>query len=241
MDLVQDWGLDAAAAETKSPYSGRPGQKPGTLVHNIILSMPAGTPPTGLLAASRAFAREQFAVKHRYAMVLHTDQEHPHVHLVVKALSNTGERLNIRKATLREWRQEIAHHLREQGIAANATERAVRGASQTRKSDGIYRALLRGESTHVRNRVTRVAMALSKGPLRIDLGKAKLLETRMAVELGWRAVSGILADQGNKALAAQVGRFAERLPAPRTDNELLATRLLDQARLQRIERGDAVR
>ena len=146
MDLVEDWGLDAAAAETRSPYSGRPGQKPGKLVHNIILSMPASTPPTGLLAASRAFAREQFALKHRCAMVLHTDQEHPHVHLVVKALSHLGERLNIRKATLREWRQEFARHLREQGIAANATERAVRGAVRTPKSDGIYRAMLRGES-----------------------------------------------------------------------------------------------
>ena len=241
LDLVEDWGLDAAAAETQSPYSGRPGQKPEKLVHNIILSMPAGTPPAGLLAASRAFAREQFAVKHRYAMVLHTDQEHPHVHLVVKALSNTGERLNIRKATLREWRQEFARHLREQGIAANATERAVRGASRTRKSDGIYRALLRGESTHIRNRVEKVAMASSKGQMRIEPGKAKLLETRTAVERGWRAVSEILAGHGNKDLAAQVGRFAERLPLPKTENEQLAVQLLDQARLRRIGRGDAAR
>jgi hypothetical protein len=40
------------------------------LVHNIVLSMPAGTPPQKLLAASREFAREEFALQHRYALVL---------------------------------------------------------------------------------------------------------------------------------------------------------------------------
>ena len=241
MDLVESWGLDAAAAEAKSPYSGRPGQKPGKLVHNIILSMPAGTPPAMLLAASRAFAREQFALKHRYAMVLHTDQDHPHVHLVVKTLSTLGERLNIRKATLREWRQEFARHLREQGIAANATERAVRGVARTRKSDGIYRAMLRGESAHIRNRVATVASALSKGKIQIERGNAKLLGTRKNVERGWRAVSDILVGQGHQELAVQVNRFAEKLPLPKTENEQLETQLLVHARLRRIERGTTVR
>jgi hypothetical protein len=41
--------------------------------------------------------------------------------MVVKAMSEQGVRLNIRKATLRGWRQEFARHLRAQGIRANAT------------------------------------------------------------------------------------------------------------------------
>jgi hypothetical protein len=45
------------------------------------------------------------------------------VHLVVKAVSEQGVRLNIRKATLREWRRDFAAHLRELGVEANATER----------------------------------------------------------------------------------------------------------------------
>ncbi|MGO9933142.1 MAG: hypothetical protein ACLPV8_15225 [Steroidobacteraceae bacterium] len=40
--------------------------------------MPAPTPPDKVLAAARKFAREKFA-QHRYAMVLHIDQKHPHV------------------------------------------------------------------------------------------------------------------------------------------------------------------
>src|ERR1700722_11157061 len=84
--LVEDWDLDLDAEESGSAYSGRPGRKPVKLVHNIVLSMPAGASPTGLLAASQAFAREQFALRHRYGMVLHQDKDHPHVHLVVKAM-----------------------------------------------------------------------------------------------------------------------------------------------------------
>ena len=50
-------------------------------------------------------------------------------------------RLHIRKATLREWRREFARHLRALGIAANATDRGVRGESRSPKRDGIYRAV----------------------------------------------------------------------------------------------------
>jgi hypothetical protein len=69
--LLDDWELDLDAAESRSPYRGVPGRKPAKLVHNIVLSMPEGTSATGVLAASRAFAREQFALKNRYALVLH--------------------------------------------------------------------------------------------------------------------------------------------------------------------------
>ncbi len=70
--------------------------------------MPPGTPADKVLAATQAFAREQFGLKHRYALVLHTDEPHPHVHMVVKAVSEYGVRLNIKKAHLREWRSEFA-------------------------------------------------------------------------------------------------------------------------------------
>jgi len=224
-DLVNDWDLQADEVESRSPYSGRPGRQPGKLAHNIVLSMPKGTPPDKLLAASRAFAREQFALKHRYAMVLHTDQGHPHVHLVVKAMSEHGERLNIRKATLREWRLEFARHLREHGIEANATERAVRGESRTHKNDRIFRAERHTESTHTRERAEAVAAALLKGELRIEPGKTKLVQTRREVERGWRALSDILVNEGQPQLAAQVSRFVDQMKPPRTEKEWLIEQL----------------
>lgn len=226
--LTEDWDLVTDAADSESFYEGNPGRKPGKLVHNIVLSMPAGTPPARLLAASRAFAREQFALKHRYAMVLHTDQPHPHVHVVVKAMSEWGQRLNIRKPILREWRHEFARHLREQGIEANATERAVRGETKTHKSDRIYRAERGGRSTLLRDRVKSVAGELLKGHLRVEAGKAKMIQTRMQVQRGWRAVHDRLVSEGQAALATEVSRFADQMPQPRTDRERIAHELLER-------------
>jgi Relaxase/Mobilisation nuclease domain len=105
--LVEDWDLDLDQDRRDSKLSAGTGRAP-KLVHKIMLSMPPGTPAKGVLEAARNFAREEFALKHRYALVLHTDEPHPHVHLVLKAVSEQGERLNIRKATLRGWRRESA-------------------------------------------------------------------------------------------------------------------------------------
>lgn len=221
--LIEDWDLDADAAVSQSPYAGKPGRKPIKLVHNVILSMPAGTPPDRLLAASHAFAREQFAFKHRYAIVLHTDQAHPHTHLVIKAMGEQGERLNIRKASLREWRREFARHLREHGVAANATERAVRGATTPQKLDGVYRPMHdpKRYSTHMQERVESVSADLLTGDIRVEPGKAKLLKTRKEVERGWQAVSDVLMSEGQPKLAAQVKGFIEQMPLPRTEREWL--------------------
>ncbi len=151
-DIIADWDLDSANAQGRGPYRGKAGRKPARLVHNVILSMPKGTPPEKLLRASRDFAREDFGLKHRYVLALHTDQDHPHVHLAIKAVGEDGKRLNIRRATLREWRGLFAQHLRAHGIAANATERAVRGQTRSGFKDGIHRALVRGDSRHLRER-----------------------------------------------------------------------------------------
>ncbi len=102
--------------------------------------MPKGTPPEKLLLASRGFAREQFSLKHRYALTMYTDQDHPHAHLVVKTVIEDGKRLNIRKAVLRAWRRLFAQQLRAHGIAGDATERALRGQTRSSFNDGIHRA-----------------------------------------------------------------------------------------------------
>lgn len=166
--------------------------------------MPPGTPAKGVLEAARNFAREEFALKHRYARVLHTDELHPHVHLVVKAVSEQGVRLNISPATLREWRREFARHLRDRGIAANATERALRGKTRTHKPDGIYRATLRGDSSYVRTQAEAVAEELLKGNVRVEAGKRTLVETRRQVNNGWRSIASLLAKDGHHDLANDV-------------------------------------
>jgi hypothetical protein len=93
---------------------------------NIMWSMPAGTDAKKLLAAVQALAARQFA-GHKYVMALHTHQANPHVHLLVRAESDLGVRLNPRKADLHEWRMEFAAELRVRGIAAAASRQAARG------------------------------------------------------------------------------------------------------------------
>ena len=152
--LLDDWDLELDAKRPPTAdHKPRQMGKQSKLVHKMIFSMPAGTPPNEVLAAVKDFAREEFGAKHRYAMVLHTDEPHPDVHMVVKEMGYDGTRLNIRKATLREWRRQFARHLREHGVAANATERAARGVIRPQKQDGIYRAGCRRDSTHCRQRL----------------------------------------------------------------------------------------
>jgi len=182
--------------------------------------MPAGTPTDGLLRAARTFSRETFGAKHRYAMVLHTDEPHPHVHMVVKAVSEEGVRLNIRKATLREWRREFARHLRAQGISANATDRAVRGATRPKLSDGMYRALQRDASRRIWEHSS--APAIERTSASEASARESLLHTRAEVERGWTAVAEILDRQGQQGLAWHVRRFTEALPPVLTDRQLLS-------------------
>ena len=157
--IIENWDLDLDVHFPMARAVREP-RKPPKLVHNLIFSMPSGTPPTKVLRAVRKLAQEEWALKHRYIMVLHTDAPHPHVHVVLKARSEQGPRLNIRKATLRDWRQQFATNLRELGVAANATERAVRGQSKSNVPDGIYRADRRGKSTYVHQRAKEVAVEL---------------------------------------------------------------------------------
>jgi Relaxase/Mobilisation nuclease domain len=225
-DLLDDWDLDLDEARPQSEFSATNGRQPPRLVHKVLFSMPAGTSPAKVLTAVQNLCREEFALKHRYAMALHTDEPHPHVHVVIKAISEQGVRLNIRNTIRRQWRSDFARHLRALGVPANATQRFVRGDTTPRKSDGIYRAALRGESTHMRDRAESVGRELARGGTRIEPGKAKLVESRAAVYRAWQTVGDILVRQRQPELAKQVIQFLHRMSAPMTEKEQLAEQLV---------------
>ncbi len=226
--LLKDWDLDVDDVRRQGSLAAASKRTPPKLVHKLMFSMPPGTPPRKVLSAVRNFAREEFYGQHRYAMVLHTDEPHPHVHLVLKAVSEQGVRLNIKKATLRHWRSQFASHLRGLGVAANATERAVRGESRSANKDGIYRAALRGDSKYMRAKADAVAKGtFVSGAARPEPGKRTLLETRDSVLLGWHSVANKLASQGDRKLAAEVVDFVAGLAPPLTAQERIARALQD--------------
>ena len=219
--LLKDWDLDLDdALRRRSAIAPTNGRVP-KLAHKLMFSMPPGTPPEKVLGAVRNFAREEFWGQHRYVFALHTDEAHPHVHLVVKAISEQGVRLNIKKATLRHWRSEFARNLRAIGIEANATERAARGQHRKAKKDGIYRAGLRGESTYINTWAGGAAtVQVGEGPS-TEQGKRRLISTRRAVEGCWRSLADLLERGGHMDLARDVRRFVGGMATPRTDRELV--------------------
>lgn len=234
--LLKDWHLELTAGQYREPRGQGRAARPVKLVHQIVLSMPAPTPPEKVLAAAKAFARENFGAKHRYAMALHTHQQHPHVHLVVKAEGLDGRRLHVDKAMLREWRQGFAQTLRNQGIAANATPRVVRGQTKQAVLDAVYRAKRRGNSDAFRREVQSIASELSATRSISDPARARLLETRRAVIAGWNAVASTLESQGEVVLAGDVRYFARHLPPVLTDRERLAAEFIQFVNRERSAR-----
>jgi len=119
--LADEWRFGGSLIPEDAEYGHR------REAFNIMLSMPRGTDPLAVQRAARAFARAELA-GHKYVMVLHDHQANPHVHLSVRAESAQGRRLNPRKTDLHRWRETFAEQLHEQGIDAEATRQATRGA-----------------------------------------------------------------------------------------------------------------
>ena len=169
---------------------------------NIMWSMPAGTDSKKLLAAVQALAARQFA-GHKYVMALHTHQANPHVHLLVRAESDLGVRLNPRKADLHEWRMEFSAELRQRGIAAAASRQAARGVTKNYLNIWQVKAQREGRLRNHRpsHKVSQVAR-----------------DTRADALRAWSGVAGALAQSykgEDRDLAQQVLEFANTMPVGR--------------------------
>jgi hypothetical protein len=236
--LLDRWGLELEGERPGADLQAFSRRKAPKLFHKVTFSMPPGTPPAKVLGAVQGFAREELALMHRYAMVLHTDEPHPHVHLIIKSLNDQGRRLHIQKATLRDWRRQFAKQLEARGVPANATERAVRGKTISGKSDAVFRTAQRQESRHILARVESVARDVLNDKETPEPGRARLLATRKAVEEGWLAASELLKAQGYPDLAVEVRRFVAQLAPVKTERELISEDLQRRIRSARV-RDDA--
>lgn len=89
---------------------------------NFVFSMPKGTNPEAMKEAVKNLVGEEFD-GHKYVLAQHLDTDSPHVHVIVNATNDRGERLNPRKQDLHNYRVNFVEKLREQGIVAAATRR----------------------------------------------------------------------------------------------------------------------
>ncbi len=253
-ELINDWALDYGAVpgapHSRSKVGPDGKRRQPRQAFNIVLSMPAGTPPQKVLKAVKKFAREEFAHQHRYAMALHAEEKgkhgmHPHVHLVVKAEHEyEGARLNPRKADLQRWRERFAEHLTELGVAATATRREDRGFAKTHKKTPIYRAAHRepknsgayrrdtpldtaaGDSVFMRKKLEAVKRELRTGKV-VDRGAYRtLVNVRARVDDRYGEAIHWLRQQGREEEARRIDLMRRNLPPVRSEKQLIADALI---------------
>ena len=238
--LVDDWSAIALADSRRratTPFSV-----------SVVLSMPANTDSATVRDAARAFAREVFADRFDYAFALHTDAEHPHVHLAVRALGDQGERLNPKKADLEAWRQVFAQALRDRGVEAEATPRRARGITRKPERTPLRKIRERheagqGEPAQVRRAAYRdAAKAAFKGETAPTPWEARMLERQAKVRGLYLAQARLLQRSPNpadRALGSKVEAFVRAMPQPDSQRLALARQLRAANRgLTREQPGD---
>lgn len=210
---------------------------------NIIFSMPAATKADRMLDAVQAFAREHFH-GHQYVMALHTQETdpaddppaHPHVHVVLRAENEDGQRIHIRKGTLREWREAFAAGLRARGIDANATSRAERGRSLKARGGTEWNIQKRAAlgagapSQAAMARLLAAAREMENGRTEPKPWEAAMAARRRDVVRGLRQDSERLRQEGDAQLADEVDRFIADMPALDSERRQIQRALVRQVR-----------
>jgi len=140
-------------------------------VVNLVLSMPAGTNAEKVKEAVRRFASNAFSENHEYVFALHTDEDHPHVHLDIKMRGYNQVKLNPRKADLQNWREGFAEELRGLGVSAVASNRRARGVTK-KTINSVVNQINEGDKTH-KKRVAKTTALQIKDAVDEIIGGSK--------------------------------------------------------------------
>ncbi len=199
---------------------------------NIVLSMPAGTPPQAVLNAAREFAAEQFK-DHQYAFGLHHESDdpkeppHPHVHLCVLMRDSMGRRINPRKNDLFEWRVRFAEKLRDEGVQCAATRRQHRGKTVKGKNGAVHaidRRLAKrqsGSKSRVSTeRDSSLKEALQNGRRPENPYRSKSTDTRAQLVKRYKGLARSLYASGMKTEARDIAKLAQQLAEASHDTRM---------------------
>jgi hypothetical protein len=223
-ELAEDWSAVALQDLRRRPNT--------PLTRSIVLSMPLGADPIVVRDAARAFARTVFADRFDYVFVLHTDADHPHVHMAVRTLGEAGARLNPKKADLETWRQVFAQALRDRGVEAEATPRRARGVIRKPERTAVRRMRDRFKSgTGTLSRIdqgmlaaaARVAIRNQPTPWETAI-VGRLRRVRGAYLAQARLLQGS-DDPHDRMLGRQVEGFVRTMPRSETQCRALAMAL----------------
>lgn len=165
---------------------------------HIVLSMPPGTQDDAVKGAVRDFAKEQFGGRHEYVFALHTDEKHPHCHLIVKYRDFNGNRPSHTPEDLQKWREAFADKMEEYGVMANATPRISRGVVKKPERQALLH-MQRGGETRAPRTPKVIALAerdaaaslvrdLNGSPVPNDYDK-KAIARQQVVRNAWRSMA----------------------------------------------------
>lgn len=189
---------------------------------NLVFSMPAGTHRPSVTTAVRELAKTNFQ-GHQYAFAEHDDEDHTHVHLVVKIAGFDGYRLQHRKADLAGWRESFAEHLRAQGIEANATTRKARGVVQRPVHQAIKQMEQNGRPSHHAEQQRQDARDEAKsGTSRPNPAAQNIARQRQRVQRVYGEIARSLIAQGDvesRELAVGIVGMVKAMPPLQTRHQ----------------------
>ncbi|MEJ7928176.1 relaxase/mobilization nuclease domain-containing protein [Sphingobium sp. AN641] len=222
MLLAREWQQWETADEAR---------RNGATAIAMVFSMPPGTDPEKVREAVRDFAETDLSNR-RWVMALHTDEAHPHVHLIIAGRDNDGRRFNPNREFLQQCRERFAENLRDRGVEADATMRIARGYPPKQDPTPVLKMRERGAEPDADK--GRVAVIAGQSP---DAGerlgerereRSKTVANHAAVrEIYTRAASELEAHGG----AAEADRakalrsFVDAMPAPASARAEIIERL----------------
>ena len=152
--LVANWARD---------FDGKP--KSRDAVH-LVFSMPPGSNVEALRESVRKVGARAFSDQ-EWVFAIHTDQKHPHAHMVVKMRGREKDKkLRLNKPELHHLREVFAEAAREQGVILAATPRAARGIGQKAERMALYQMRQKGIIPNVQKATAQeILNELERGPL----------------------------------------------------------------------------
>lgn len=225
-DLLDDW-LAMARADSRQAANA-------PLSRALVFSMPPGSDPQAVTAASRAAAHERFGGRFDFVWVRHDDTAHPHVHMIVRAQGRHCVRFTPDRTDLRHLREAFAAGLRTRGVLAEATPRWLRGVTRKAERPGLRKMreqFERGEGPPPRTLQAAYLEAADAafgagGPLRP--WEVRIAERQGQVRAFYRQQAQLLesaADPQARHLAASLKAFVQAMPEPDTRRLALARHL----------------
>lgn len=142
------------------------------IAKSYVLSYPDAKDRDAVHQAGRAFAREIFSRNHEYLLVPHNDTEHPHVHVVVRALGDDGQRLAPGPDEYEGWRRRWRDELVRVGLDAAASPRWIRGSVQRYGQSIALAKMEQGWKSGV-NEAPRVLRSAHQRALSVVRGEAQ--------------------------------------------------------------------